>query len=162
MSNRPVADVDLIRDLAAKTANAKAFDSLFQRAEYSVYGELDLAKAASAEDPELFKTAASLSEDVDGTFTLYETMGGKYKAAFGAAMFTPSPATGAQSTGQVPAQTGMPKASAPGTAPRPMGGASSAGGTAAPTVGTHSQPSATKTQPVTMPNTGTVSAPGAR
>lgn len=91
--------VDEIR----KAASAEAFSSLtsprevFPDTESVIYA----AKLAAVEDQQLFKTASMISYlsnpvevDQDAVFATYESLGGKYKRAFGAPMFNTQQMTG--------------------------------------------------------------------
>lgn len=99
-------DITLIRKLASQELGKRALEELTSESDTSL-DDVFLNKAARAEDPQLFKIAMSLKGD---PIEQYEALGGKYKQAFGQAMFdiTPAPDPVAQMKQQQ--QTAAPKA----------------------------------------------------
>lgn len=136
-------DIALIRKVAAAELGRRALDELTATPDDSL-DSVYLAKAAQAEDPDLFRTAMRMSGDSIGN---YENLGGTFKKqAFGAPMFqvaaAPDPMAQAQASAAkppAPAATGpkppTPTSAGPQGAPsvaRPGAGGPQAAGTTNP------------------------------
>jgi hypothetical protein len=127
-------DIGLIRRMAAEELEKRAFAELTGEEDTSL-DSIFLAKAAQAEDPELFRIAMRMEGDPIGN---YEVLGGAFKKqAFGQAMFkaAPAPDPKVQATGAKPPTASGPKA--PSGPTGPTGG----GGTGAPAVQSVPSPS---------------------
>jgi hypothetical protein len=142
-------DVGLIRKLAAKAAGERAFADLTREDDTSL-DQVLLQKAASAEDPDLFRIAMRMPGD---PMKNYEALGGQYKVAyvdpislteeqaaedevlkqaFGQPMFSAAPAPdpkleAASLSSPSPSSSGPTGPKAPSASSGPSGGGSSAG-----------------------------------
>lgn len=84
VTTKTAAPIELIRAATEKLA----FESLYELEPPTTEELVYQMKLASLEDIELFKTAEALARSGDEIFSVYESLGGKYKHAFGAPMFS--------------------------------------------------------------------------
>lgn len=76
------------------------------------------AKLAAVEDAELFKVACVLVGDIEDRLSVYETLGGKYKQAFGTPMFNSQQMAGSPAvSGGMSSRASAPKITPPQAQP---------------------------------------------
>jgi hypothetical protein len=130
-------DVDLIRKLASNEVGRRYLEAAAPDPFDDPLTCLEYDKVGAVEDEELLKIAYGLAEDESDVLGVYESLGGKYKRAFGTPMFQMNQAQSPASMGGSPSGAGAMKPPSPmsagaGGGPKPPGAGGAGGGMSNP------------------------------